>query len=104
MSDFEKLILLGQTGYRHLKCFEELSCEAAHPLREKYPGLLTLTIQSHQTLARLTARDLQLGLLGLDLNDLERQRVKSWNEDDLFSLFLGAEEILDQHSPLGCPS
>ena len=41
---------------------------------------------------------------GVDLNDLERQRVKSWNEDDLFSLFLGAEEILDQHSPLGCPS
>ena len=104
MDDIEKLTSLGQTGYRHLKCFEELSCQAAHCLREKYPGLLTLTLDAHHTVARLTARELQLGLLGLHLTEQERARVKSWNEDDLFTLFLGAEEILDHYSPLGCPS
>ncbi len=94
MSEVE-LHSLGRLGYRHLKCYDHLSCPAAWGLEQCYPGLLGLSAQANLVVARNLANTVREGLLALDLEESVRRRVESWSPEDLHELFLGTEEILD---------
>ncbi len=96
---------LGVAGYRHLKCYEHLTCEISFPLQARFPEMMSLCAQANFAAARQIARVVVENLLrSSDLGPDERETLEAWlaaiseGTADFHEVFLGLEEVLDSHS------
>jgi hypothetical protein len=101
----QQLQNLGLTGYRHLKCHEQLSCQAAFPLQMRFPGVMGLCVRSNLVTAQTIAGQLvKASLANLEPNAAERERLVEWEQSlsdgsaSLHDIYLGLEEFFDTHA------
>lgn len=110
-----RLHLMGMQGYRHLKCAENLSSEAAYPAQLAYPGLVALSALANETAAYrlagvLCQSEVPRFLMRFEDNQAEQAKLQDWLAElqamqpgpvpsllhQLAEVFLGLEELLGE--------